>query len=197
MTEHGRTSETLQDAVRDYYETHTLDEGALDRLTSISRSRTSRWWPWAVGAALAATLALALLGPGLSSRPPAIEPAVAEVTPRLVAVQIHADWCRRSPEVAPVFADLLTRYGNEPMLFVTLDITDDARREQAKLLSRSLGIPQAFDEPFGSGMIKLIDRESETVLAAIVGQAQAAELDLRIADALRNLDENERPGGGA
>ena len=117
-------------------------------------------------------------------------PAEASPTPRLVAVQIHADWCARSPEVAPIFADLLTEYGNAPVLFVTFDITDDVRRKQARLLGESLGIPQAFEEPFESGMIKLIDRERHTVLAAITGRENSEELHARIAAALRQDDHS-------
>jgi hypothetical protein len=66
------------------------------------------------------------------------------------------------------------------------------------LLSTTLGIPQAFDEPFESGMIKLIDRESHTVLAAITGREQAGELELQIAQALDKGDEGESQddGGG-
>jgi len=104
--------------------------------------------------------------------------------PSLVAVQIHADWCARSPAVAPIFAELLTQYGNEPVLFVTLDITDDVRRGQAELLAESLGIPQAFDQPFESGMIKLIDRESNALLASITGREQSAEFEVRLAEFL-------------
>jgi hypothetical protein len=79
---------------------------------------------------------------------------------------------------------------------VTLDITDDVRREQAKLLSSNLGIPQAFDKPFESGMIKLIDRESHAVLVAITGREQAGELEVRIAEVLDMVDEDGRAGGG-
>ena len=109
-----------------------------------------------------------------------------------MAVRIHADWCPKSPDVAPVFAELLTQYGNEPLLFVTFDISDDVRLEQAKLLGASLGIERAFEEPFGSGMIKLIDREEGRLLAAVSGSEQAAELQLRIAEALASVR-----GGGA
>ena len=107
--------------------------------------------------------------------------ARSNVTPSLVAVQIHADWCARSPEVAPIFTDLLTEYGNEPVLFVTLDITDDVRRGKAEVLAESLGVPQAFDQPFESGMIKLIDRRKETLLASITGRGDSAEFELVLA----------------
>ena len=200
MTNESHTQPNLQDLVREYYEHNALPEATLRRLTTRPRLRSSTTRRWVIAGAMAATVALVGLGLGLGL---AVMPGASRLTapavPRLVAVQIHADWCPRSPEVAPIFTELLTQYGNEPVLFVTLDITDDVRREQAKLLSSNLGIPQAFDEPFESGMIKLIDRESHTVLAAVTGRDQAGEMAIRIADALDVVDHgsNEGDGGGA
>jgi hypothetical protein len=95
-----------------------------------------------------------------------------------------------------MFAELLRQYGNRPVLFVTLDITDDVRREQAKLLSETLGIPEAFAEPFGSGMIKLIDRDSHVVLAAVTGREQLVNLQSRMTEALRDEGNAPRESGG-
>jgi thiol-disulfide isomerase/thioredoxin len=187
MTNEKRDLPTLGDAVRGYYADNALPEAALRRLMAEPGMPSNASRHWMIAGAIAATIALLALGLSVLGRGPG---AAGPVTPRLVAVQIHADWCARSPEVAPIFAELLTQYGNEPVLFVTLDITDDVRREQAKLLSANLGIPQAFDEPFQSGMIKLIDRESHRTLAAITGREQADELAVRIAEALG------KPGGG-
>lgn len=200
MTNESHTQPNLQDLVREYYEDNALPEATLRRLTTRPRLHSSTTRRWVIAGAMAASVALVGLGLSLGM---AVMSAASSLTapavPRLVAVQIHADWCARSPEVAPIFTELLTQYGNEPVLFVTLDITDDVRREQAKLLSSNLGIPQAFDEPFESGMIKLIDRESHTVLAAVTGSDQADELAVRIADALDVLDHggHESDGGGA
>lgn len=181
MKNEHSTPTTLGDAVRGYYADHNLPEAALQRLMAEPEASSRRARRWIIAGSIAATIASVAVGLSLLGRAPS---PTGPGTPKLVAVQIHADWCARSPEVAPIFTDLLTQYGNEPVLFVTLDITDDVRREQAKLLSATLGIPQAFDEPFQSGMIKLIDRESHRTLAAITGREQSGELEVRIANAL-------------
>jgi thiol-disulfide isomerase/thioredoxin len=161
-----------------------------------ARPRGRRTQAWILTGAIAATLAVVALALGVLASAPLRRPGGgALAAPRLVAVQIHADWCARSPEVAPIFAELLTEYGNEPVLFVTLDITDDVRREQARLLSATLGIPQALDEPFESGMIKLIDRDSHALLAAITGREQAGVLEVRIAEALEASRRKGDAGG--
>jgi len=180
---------TLRDAVRDYYAQHDLDDAALARLMDERPRRDSRWRRVLIAGGMAATLALAALGLGLGTRAlfaPDSPPVITDALPRLIAVQIRADWCPRSPEVGPVFTDLLAQFGNEPVLFITLDITDDTLREQAMLLSETLDIPQAFDEPFESGMIKLIDRENDVLLATITGSEQAEEFEIRIAEALKD-----------
>lgn len=192
MTHHDDT--TLQDAVRGFYDDNALPQASLERLMTTAPGHGSTVLRrWAIAATIAAVLALGALGLSVTGRLPAAQVAAVDPsTPRLVAVQIHADWCARSPEVAPIFAELLTEYGNEPVLFVTLDITDDVKREQAKLLSVNLGIPLAFEEPFQSGMIKLIDRDDATLLAAITGREQLDELEVEITKAL-----GKRTGGGA
>ena len=202
MMSESPTHPTLQDLVREYYEDNALPKSALRQLMAEAaepRPRLMTARHRAIAAGIAATLAVVVLGLGVMRREavPSIGAGDVAVTgPRLVAVQIHADWCERSPQVAPIFADLLTAYGNQPVLFVTLDITDDVRREQAKLLSSTLGIPEVFEEPFESGMIKLIDRESHTLLAAITGREQASELEVRIAEVLDVADDGEREGEG-
>lgn len=45
-------------------------------------------------------------------------------------------------------------------------------------------------------MIKLIDRESHSLLAAVTGREQVAELELRIAEALDAVDDGGRQGNG-
>ncbi len=188
-----RHQPTVGQAVEEYYAASSLSQAKLQRLMNKRPSR-ERWY-WMACGALASAAALVVLTftfgyDGGVSRP---NTQVVASTPSLVTVQIHADWCSRSPAVAPIFADLLTQYGNEPVLFVTLDITDDVRRGQAELLAESLGIPQAFDQPFESGMIKLIDRESNALLASITGREESAEFEVRLAEFLDAARYN-RPG---
>ncbi len=104
--------------------------------------------------------------------------------PRIVAVKFHADWCRRSPVVAPIFDELTEKYGNQPVIFVTLDITSDATREQARMLASSLGIDWVYEKPYVSGVIKLIDREQGTVLATLTETQQQPLLEGALVRAL-------------
>lgn len=198
MTNESHGQPNLRDMVREYYRDNDLPEASLRRLAIKARSRSWALPRWVVACAAAAVLAAAALGVGLIVRAPASpfgSTVTSSLAPSLVAVQIHADWCARSPEVAPIFAELLTEYGNKPVLFITLDITDDTRREQAKLLSSSLGIPEAFDKPFESGMIKLIDRKNHAVLATVTGRDQAGEFEARFAELLDKADDGGRVRG--
>ena len=62
------------------------------------------------------------------------------------------------------------------MLFVTLDITDDVRRQQARYLARSLDIEWVFDESFESGIITLVDREQREIVARLTDRRQKPQL---------------------
>ena len=195
MMKHVTGDTDLASAIEEYYAAKRLPSSTVDRL--LGRRPPKAPARWFITGALAASAALVLLaliagiGTRLSGTGGAGLPS--QDGPKLVAVQIHADWCPRSPEVAPVFADLLSQYGNEPILFVSLDITDEVRRGQAELLAESLGVPGAFEEPFGSGMIKLIDRESQALIATITGNGPYEEFEFRLAEVLGKRPEVE-PG---
>ncbi len=183
---------TVGQAVEEFYAASSLPQPRLQRLMKKRPARTH--WNWMAGGALAAAAVFVVLAitfgyDGGVSRPNT-QVVVAASTPRLVAVQIRADWCALSPVVAPIFADLLTQYGHEPVLFVTQDITDDVRRGQAELLAESLGIPLVLSQPFESGMIKLIDRESNALLASITGREDSAEFEVRLAEFLDAASRN-------
>ncbi len=106
------------------------------------------------------------------------------LTPRLVAVKIQADWCARTPVVAPIFDDMTAEYGNQPILFVTLDITDETGRQQARYMAANLGISSVFDDPFESGMVKLIDRQDGQVLSVLTGEEHRPRMKGALAFAL-------------
>lgn len=154
---------------------------------------------WAVRYGLAACLAILLVGGGYllgrgsaggadhdtvafdpredkSGNPDSPTPANPAQWPKLVAVKVHADWCGRCPMIAPVFAELTADFGNRPVLFVTLDITDDLRRQQARYLARALDIEWVFDESFESGIITLVDREQREVVARLTDRRQKPQL---------------------
>ncbi|TDJ38896.1 MAG: hypothetical protein E2O54_11985 [Gammaproteobacteria bacterium] len=188
---------TVGQAIEEFYAASSLPQPRLQRLMKKRPARAH--WNWMAGGALAAAAAFVVLaftfGYDGGVFRPNTQVVVAASTPSLVAVQIRADWCALSPVVAPIFADLLTQYGNEPILFVTLDITDDVRRGQAELLAESLGIRRVLGQPFEPGMIKLIDRESNSLLASITGREESAEFEVRLAEFL-DAAKRDRLGSG-
>jgi len=135
--------------------------------------------------------------PSLAARPadplPASAPRALE--PRLVVARIHADWCPRCPTIAPLYEELLTRYGNEAVMVVTLDITNPQTRRQAMLLAESLGIRDQVGVAYNGnrvrlepGMIRLIDREQHSVMATLRSVDDRPDFESRLALALPGDD---------
>ncbi len=93
------------------------------------------------------------------------------VTAQLVAVRLHADWCNRCPQIAPVFERVHREYGMKPVLLVTLDLTDDVHRRQAEQLADAIGISWVLERGLHTGTIALVDREAEDILAVLTDPA--------------------------
>ena len=200
---------TIKDMVKDYYADQSLPAERLARLKGLagggdpmsladtertggSRRRRGVHLLMAAGIAVPAFVAgyfvshLAGSAPPMTTRSASDSAAAADLSalPDLVAVNIRADWCRRSPEVAPIFTEFTDKYGNEPILFVTMDITDEQSRMQAHYLASSLSIDPVFDKPFESGMIKLVDRKRGAIVATLTGAEQIPGMEGLLAQAL-------------
>ncbi len=177
-----------------------VDLGAVQSISagSVAHGRSKIWY------GLAACAAIVILGLGYrlyqagnspgpmvassqsgglegTSKSPLID---ASLQPTLVAVKLHADWCARCPTVAPIFAQLTEKYENQPVLFITLDVTDDTSRRQARYLASTLGIEEVFNKPYETGMLKLIDRQSGEVLAVVTDTEQVPLMEGALAQAL-------------
>ena len=97
---------------------------------------------------------------------------------QLIAVKIHSDPCGRCRKIAPVFADLQNEFSDDPVLFLTFDLTSEDSRRQAERLSRSFGIEHVFDKHRYTGVIVLatpdgevwdiVDSDADTALAVEV-----------------------------
>ena len=74
---------------------------------------------------------------------------------QLVAVKIHADPCGRCKRIAPVFADLQNEFSDDPVLFLTFDLTSEGSRKQAEKLSQRFGIQELFAKHRYTGVIVL------------------------------------------
>lgn len=126
---------------------------------------------------------------------PASEPSASRpfARPRLIVARVHADWCPRSPSIQPIYDELTAKYADEPILFVTLDITSPASRRQAVYLANALGLgdllAQNIDKAFlryrmEPGMIELIDTEAPAILAAVRVRDELPALEVALAKRL-------------
>ena len=91
----------------------------------------------------------------------------------------HYTEISQNPPLGTVAADC-----PNPILFVTLDITDETRRRQARYMADNLGISAVYDDPFESGMVKLIDRQGGEVLAVLTGEEHRPKMEGALAQTL-------------
>jgi thiol-disulfide isomerase/thioredoxin len=64
--------------------------------------------------------------------------------PQLILARFHADWCGACKQLTPKFEALQRVAADEPVLFVTLDLTSPKSRRQAGLLAGALGLDKAW-----------------------------------------------------
>lgn len=197
----------LRDQIRAFYDDASLSPGREESLKQMilasreadGRSSTAVRLVWAV--AWAASLVVAVSAAywigsqrGNEMKVPAtvdwaaVEPAA--VMPEYVAVKFHADWCARCPTIGPVFNELTEKYGTHSILFVTLDVTDEARRRQAEYLTRDLGLEWLWDEPVQTGLIKLVSRSRRQVLTTLSDVDKKPEMERMLARALDLPDDS-------
>jgi thiol-disulfide isomerase/thioredoxin len=172
------------------------------RLLAIPRAPTRRRvLPW-ISAAAAVVLAFvlgAVLGhPDAPSAPsPATEVAappqppstLTDATPvqgpRVLAVKFWHEHCPACKELDPSYADVVTRFDESEVLFVTFDMSTTLSRNQAALLASTLGLRDVYDEVFGSsGFVMLIDAQSKRRLGNLSAGQAREEMTASIREAL-------------
>lgn len=77
--------------------------------------------------------------------------------PAAVVVKMHADWCPSCKALEPTLAELKSELKDEPVLFLTLDITNPVNTEQSRLLAESLGIENLVKKNNKTGLVLVYD----------------------------------------
>lgn len=212
----------LDNALAGFYEARRPAPDRALRLVDLAMAETAAPRPfariagpltWGIAAALLlASTAVVAYRVGKASAPAArpvyIQPAQTvaaprkndSVQPKLILVRAHADWCPRCPTIAPIFADLTRKYANEPILFITLDITSPETRQQAWMMADSLGVLNLIGQPGDNGrrrvepgVIQLIDRDVSAVLAEIRTTDDQPQFEQRLASVLPENAPPQRP----
>lgn len=87
---------------------------------------------------------------------------------KLIAVYFYADWCPNCKALSPIMGEVRSDAGlqQEPVLFVTLDLTDKPRIRQALLLSTALGMGNYVRaQGSATGYVALLDAATKQELA--------------------------------
>ena len=133
----------------------------------------------AVAGAIVAVIAVPMvMADGKSGPATAAAPADA---PKLLAVRFHADWCGKCSQLAPNYAKLVADSRDVPVLFVTLDMTNEVTRRQSHYLAGMLGIGQLSKEQGNRvGVIKLVDAADKRVLSTVQVDGDLAQIEKTI-----------------
>lgn len=91
----------------------------------------------------------------------------------------------------PIFEELQAKFDTQPVLFVTLDLTREFDRRQAKYLAHALGLEDLWTEHGGStGFILLIDGTTRAVLTRLTDEQNLAAMGEALLEAV------EKASGG-
>lgn len=77
--------------------------------------------------------------------------------PSAVVVKMHADWCPSCKALEPTLAELKAELKDEPVLFLTFDITNPVNTEQSRLLAETLGIENLIKKNNKTGLVLVYD----------------------------------------
>lgn len=112
--------------------------------------------------------------------------AKASKPPALVAVMFHADWCKSCKAIQPSLAKLKKSQSQKSVLFVTLDLTDEATTEQSRMMAHLLGLSGAFRKHAPkTGYVLLIDPATKTVRAKLTKRDSHNDMRIKLKNALR------------
>lgn len=114
---------------------------------------------------------------------------------RMTAIFVRADWDEASRKLQPVFEGLMNRFDEEPVLFVTLDLTNATVRHQALLLSKELRLGKVSEEVQGKlGTIQFVtSQEERTVISALTAETSFEQASKGLLDALQHEPKGAAP----
>ena len=122
------------------------------------------------------------------------EPAKAnhpEVLPAadIIVLNFHADWCRPSQVMSPMYVELKHSFEVQDVLFVNLDLTDDESVSQSKYLVSALGIEDMWKRHGGiTGELLYVDASTGKIITTFDAEDEYEQMNLALADALTRGD---------
>lgn len=103
------------------------------------------------------------------------------------AVLFYADWCGSCKAIDPKLEEARASLAEEPVLFVTFDMTDEKTQKQTAMLANALKLEDHFSENAGkTGFILMIDPKNNNVLDRITKSDSTEEMEKKIAAATKS-----------
>ena len=127
------------------------------------------------------------LGPdaGETSKTPGVE------KPDLIVARFHADWCGACKQLAPKFDSLKRAAADQPVLFVTFDLTTAESRRQAGLLAGALGLDKAWvASGMKTGQAMIVCGRYKEVIATVPAAEDPSTSLAKLTDALAMVPEH-------
>ena len=112
-----------------------------------------------------------------------------EGSPALYVVKVHADWCGSCKALVPVLEKVRESLADEPVLFLELDVTDEARTAQARLLTAALGIENHLKANNKTGLVLLINPGDNALLETLTRKNSADEMVGKIKGHIATTEE--------
>lgn len=126
-------------------------------------------------------LATALFVQSASAGPVAFDD---DLEAEVYVVKVHADWCGSCKALTEPLAQLMAELGDQPVLYVELDFTDETTTRQAVMLAEALDIDDAIAENASSGKVLLIEEDSDEVVAVLTRKNTLPEMKAAVEKAL-------------
>ena len=105
--------------------------------------------------------------------------------PKVIAVQVFAQWCEPCLEMEEAVGHLADRFDGEPVLGIVLDVTDLSTRYHARLLAGALELDALYREKKDTlGEIYLLDGESKALIETITEADDFETMSAKVRKAL-------------
>ncbi len=133
-------------------------------MDSTTSSRQVRWLTLACGAMMIGGLA-SIVGAGQKGADMKI--AARPAVPDVIAVRIRHDMCPFCKKFDPQFSEVVDNVSDEPVLFVTLDLSTEATQQQSALLVGALGLEHIWTGDMSKiGTITFVHGSSKKTIAS-------------------------------
>ena len=105
--------------------------------------------------------------------------------PKVIAVQVFADWCEPCIKMEEAIGHLADRFDGEPILGIVLDVTDLSTRHHARLLAGTLELDALYREKKDTlGEIYLVDAKSKMLIETLTEVDDFETMSAKVRSAL-------------